>query len=101
MESKSDITKRRGCIRISKELIDNLDLGFFKLLFGSFYPINTEIIGFGDIMYYGYSEHFDISKEGESIRYEAIFTGVSADIFDVTSVHPSDEIKYTIEFSKI
>ena len=72
-----DIKKRKGCIRVSKELVDGLNVDLFKLLFGNFYPINTDIVGYGDVVYYGYSEHFDVSKEGESIQYEATIDNVN------------------------
>lgn len=102
MKSKSDITKRRGCIRVSKQLIDDLDINLFKLFFSNFYPINTDVVGYGDIMYYGYSEHFDISLEGESIQYEAVFEGININQVQIKDEpYPEELIEYKISFSRI
>ena len=79
-----ELQKRRGCIRVSKELLEEAHIDFLKLFFSNFYPINIETIEFDNKIYYGYSEHFDISIEGELNQYIATI----------------DSIKKTIEFSK-
>ncbi len=66
-----DLHKRRGCIKVSKELLEEAHIDFLKLFFSNFYPINIETIEFDNKIFYGYSEHFDISIEGESNQYDA------------------------------
>lgn len=85
-----DLRKRKGVLVVSKQLMDSMKLDELKLLFGNFYPINAEVIRFGDeIRYFGFSEHFSESIEGESIEY----------IATIRRPYPKGEI--TISFEKV
>lgn len=87
-QSKKELRSRKGCIRITHQLHDVLSLEDLKLFHSNFYVINVDRIEFGDYLYFGFSEHFDISIEGEKMEYYAIF-----------STHKNKP--KTIEFKKI
>ena len=64
----NDIYKRRGKITVANELLVDGDPKMIKELFGNFYPVHAQWddrYGFArDIIYYGFSEHFDVLEEG-------------------------------------
>lgn len=70
--NNSDLLKRKGRVIV----YDSLDITYIKHIFTSFYPINIERTGFNNLTYYGYSEHFEITKgEGFEIpQYVPVIT---------------------------
>ena len=79
-----DISKRRGRLITTRELIDSSDSSVLKIIFSNFYPIsidNSMVAWSGRIEYYGYSPLFDISEEGcVTQTYEAIITDEEGDL---------------------
>ena len=72
---RNELKHKRGLITVSKELLDIISIEEIKLLFSNFYPVNIELIQFGKLRYYGYSEHFDICDDELMLNeYVAIFT---------------------------
>lgn len=68
---KNEIQKRRGKVIVSRQLLRSEDEKILKALFSNFYPIATEPYHdngyYNDVLYFGYSPHFDIIKEGDVI----------------------------------
>lgn len=65
-----NIRKRKGKIKLSRDLVLSMDQGALSTLFGNFFPLHTETNPIFDsplITYYGVSKHFKEIEEGEEL----------------------------------
>ena len=73
-----NLKQKKGCMTFTKGFLDNENIDVIKLLFSNFYPIaidNNMLRMNGTVKFYGYSEHFEDSKEGfEAPEYLANIT---------------------------
>lgn len=77
----NDLKKRSGVIRFNPVLIETMSIAEIKLFFSNFYIVNTDLVEFMDIQYYGYSEHFREVEEAEiSPQYEVIINSLKLTI---------------------
>ena len=88
-----DLKHKKGLVKITKDLLDDMPIKVIKMLFSNFYPISIDsnfLYISNAIHFYGYSEHFEEIEE-ETVIPEYIIT-----------IHSDDKgIPKSIEFDKI
>ncbi|WNH10002.1 hypothetical protein [Thalassobellus suaedae] len=89
------LKNNKGKIILNKVFIDTASIDVLEMLFANFFPISIVsdyLYIYDRIVYYGYSKHFEESKEGEKVpEYEVYFTSNKKGI--VTSIEFKKVVK--------